>query len=198
MPDTAPSLPRPELTLPAAEAAALRSAYGAAQGILEYGSGGSTVMAAEMPGKQVVAVESDPDWAAMMQAWFAQNPPASAVEVRHADIGGTENWGYPLDDSGWRGFAAYPLGVWDELAFHPDVVLVDGRFRLGCAMATAFRISRPVALLIDDYGDRPEYRPVEEFLGQPVMTGRLARFDITPQPVPADQLLRLMEWMQTP
>ena len=49
---------RPKLTLPEAEASALRAAYAAAEVVLEYGSGGSTVLAAEA-GAEVWAVESD-------------------------------------------------------------------------------------------------------------------------------------------
>ena len=49
---------RPELTLPEAEAALLRETYDRAGVILEYGSGGSTVLAAEQPGKTVPSVES--------------------------------------------------------------------------------------------------------------------------------------------
>lgn len=188
---------RPELTLPEAEAAVLRQAYEGAGSILEYGSGGSTVMASEMPGKQIVSVESDPDWAQMMRDWFAQHPGASAVEMVHADIGPTKEWGHPQDDSAWRKFPAYPLKVWDRTP-DPDVVLVDGRFRIGCALATAFRTTRPVTLLFDDYTGRRPYRRVEEFLGTPEIVGRLARFTVSPMPVPQDRLLRVIELICAP
>lgn len=42
--------------MPPAEAEALRMAYEEAEVILEYGSGGSTVVAAELPGKHVTSV----------------------------------------------------------------------------------------------------------------------------------------------
>jgi hypothetical protein len=61
---------RPELTLPEAEAATIRAAYERAGVILEYGSGGSTVLGAEL-GKRVLSVESDKAWAQMMRDWFA-------------------------------------------------------------------------------------------------------------------------------
>jgi hypothetical protein len=187
---------RPELTFPPKVVEAVRLAYAEAGVILEYGSGGSTVMAAEMPGKHVTSVESDGTWAQMMRDWFAANPPASRVEVVHADIGQMENWGYPLDDSAWRSFAAYPMAVWDRPDMpHPDVVLVDGRFRTGCVLATAFRITRPVTLLFDDYVNRPEYHEIEAFVGQPTHSGRLAVFDIAPMAVPGDRLLDVFRMM---
>ena len=193
------ALIRPELTLPEAEAAALGAAYAAASTILEYGSGGSTVMAAEL-GKRVTSVESDKAWAQMMRDWFAAHPPAGQVDIVWSDIGPTKEWGHPIDDSGWKGFARYPLAVWDLPGFsHPDVVLVDGRFRMGCALATAFRIVRPVTLYYDDYANRPRHHQIETFLGAPTaIMGRMARFEINPMPVPANRLLQVFNLMTRP
>ncbi len=198
--DTRPDIPsRPELTLPEAEAIALRRTYAGAECILEYGSGGSTVMAAEL-GKVVWSVESDPDWARMMRDYFAAHPPLGEVHIVHADIGPTKEWGHPVDDSEWKKFPRYPLAVWDNPRFtHPDVVLVDGRFRVGCALATAFRITRPVTLYIDDYADRKRLHAIEDFLGKPdEMIGRMARFNVTPTPVPRDKLLGVVQLMTRP
>ncbi|OZB14262.1 MAG: hypothetical protein B7X55_11550 [Rhodobacterales bacterium 34-62-10] len=195
----AAALTRPELTLPEAEAETLVSAYAMAHTILEYGSGGSTVMAAEL-GKRVTSVESDKGWAQMMRDWFAAHPPVGQVDILWSDIGPTKEWGHPVDDSAWKGFARYPLAVWDMPGFtHPDVVLVDGRFRMGCALATAFRISRPVTLYYDDYTNRPRHHQIETFLGAPTeITGRMARFDINPMPVPAERLLQVFSLMTRP
>lgn len=193
------TMKRPTLTMPAAEAALITAAYGRAEVILEFGSGGSTVVAAEA-GKRVTSVESDQAWAQMMRDWFVANPPAGHVDIIWSDIGPTKAWGQPVDESGWKNFARYPLEVWGLPDFqHPDVVLVDGRFRMGCALATAFRITRPITLYFDDYADRPRYHQIEEFLGAPAeITGRMARFDLTPMPVPAERLLQVIHMMTRP
>ncbi|MDE3080733.1 MAG: hypothetical protein KGI94_11940 [Paracoccaceae bacterium] len=175
--------------MPAAEAAALAAAYAEAGCVLEYGAGGSTVLAAERPGKTVITVESDADWVARMQAWFAANPPAGEVVLHHADIGPTKDWGHPADQSALRRWPGYALSVWDRKDFrHPDVVLIDGRFRVACLLATAFRITRPVTVLFDDYAGRKHYHGVEEFIRPTALVGRMALFDLVPQPVPADKL----------
>lgn len=192
---------RPELTLPEAEAERVAAAYGGADVILEYGSGGSTMLASEMPGKKVFSVESDQAWAGMMRGWFAQNPPANGtqIDVIWSDIGETGLWGRPIDDSGWRTYAEYPLGVWQRKGFaQPDVVLVDGRFRVGCALATAFCTAKPVTLLVDDYTLRKHYHVVEEFLGAPRLTGRMAEFDVAPMAIPAERLLMITKMMMRP
>ena len=192
---------QPHLTMPKHEAETLRAAYEAADVILEYGSGGSTVLAAEMPAKQVYSVESDHIWAKNMQRWFKENPPADKtnVEIVWADIGKTKNWGHPEDQSCWQQFANYPLAVWQRAGLqHPDVVLVDGRFRIGCALATAFSIKRPVKLLFDDYLGRKRLHKVETYLGKPNLSGRMAIFDIEPQIVPPDRLLQIIGFMIHP
>ena len=51
-----PAVDRPVITLPPDEEAAVRRYYAQAQVILEYGSGGSTVIAAELPGKTLVLI----------------------------------------------------------------------------------------------------------------------------------------------
>ncbi|MCA0942362.1 hypothetical protein LCM08_23230 [Salipiger pacificus] len=189
-------LARPELTLPEAEAALLRDEYARAAVILEYGSGGSTVLAGEMPGKTVFTVESDKDWAQMMRRWFAETPPAAGTEVDviWSDIGPTKEWGHPVDEIEWRSFPEYPLKVWELPEFRqPDVVLVDGRFREGCALAAAFLTEKPLVLLFDDYAPRAHYHKVEHWLGRPLMTGRMARFEIVPQAFPVKDLLRIMK-----
>lgn len=193
-------IPRPELTLPEAEAALLRDAYDRASVILEFGSGGSTILAAEL-GKRVVSVESDKSWAQMMRDWLQQNPQPGQAEIVLADVGPTKEWGHPVDDRAWKRFARYPLEVWDLPDFaHPDVVLVDGRFRVGCALAAAYRITRPTTLYFDDYANRRDrFAELEGFIGAPArIVGRMAQFDLVPQAVPADRLLRILQLMQRP
>ncbi len=195
------AISRPELTLPEAEAERLRAAYAQARVVLEYGSGGSTVMGAGMPGKRIFSVESDPDWAQMMRDWFAENPPAkgSEAQIIWSDIGPTKAWGHPKDSKEYLRYARYPLEVWDLPEFEqPDVVLVDGRFRPGCAMAAALRTEKPVTVFIDDYAKRKHYHRVEKYLGQPKLTGRMAEFAVSRMRFEARDLLTLIDMMTRP
>lgn len=180
---------RPKLTLPEAEAEAVRCAYGAASVILEYGSGGSTVLGAEMPGKRIFSVESDKRWLGMMERWFAANPPLSRLSLHHGDIGPTKDWGAPVDDAQFRRWPSYPLSVWDRADFeHPDVVLIDGRFRAACFLTALFRITRPVTVLWDDYTERVGYHVMESFAPLVRTHGRMAEFHLEPGPVPTERL----------
>ena len=184
---------QPELTLPEAEAAWLRSCYADADVILEYGSGGSTVLASEMPGKTVFSVESDADWLGRMRLWFEAHPPAARVTLHHGDIGPTTKWGQPVGSKFYRRYHHYPLSVWDRDDFkHPDVVLIDGRFREACFYTVMMRAVRPVTVLFDDYIERDHYHEVEAIVPRAEVRGRMARFEITPQPVPPERLTRVI------
>lgn len=182
-------LARPEFTMPEAEADWLREVYPSAEVILEYGSGGSTLLAASHPGVHVFAVESDTAWAENMQHWFEMNPPAGEVHILPVDVGPTRRWGMPKDTDAMERWPDYPLAVWDLPEFrHPDIVLVDGRFRTACFLATLFRIRQPVALYFDNYLDRSEYHMVEDFAPIAETRGRMARFDLKPQAIPPEHL----------
>jgi len=183
------TIARPELTLPEAEAEALRAAIAQAGVILEYGSGGSTVMAAEMAGKTVFSVESDPVWLKKMRNYFAAHPPAAKLHLHHGDIGPTKDWGQPKDDDDFRKWPDYPTKIWRAKSFsHPDLVLIDGRFRVACFLTTLFSITRPTRVLFDDYLDRPVYQVAQDFAAPSAFFGRMAQFDLVPTPIPPQKL----------
>lgn len=190
---------RPKLSMPDAESATLRAAYAGAECILEYGAGGSTVLAGELAKGAVFTVESDKAWLAKLRRWFNHSPPLVPVTLHHGAIGPTMAWGYPADTAKRVQWGNYPLSVWDRADFrHPDVVLIDGRFRLACMITTLMKITRPVVVLVDDYGDRPGYHPIEDLVGPPEMTGRLARFRFTPHPKPMFRLPWVIPAYATP
>ncbi len=179
----------PVLTLPPEEAELVLNSYASAKVILEYGSGGSTVVAGAMPGKLIFSVENDLDWARKMKAWFKANPPAGTVIVHAVDIGPTREWGIPADHSAWRNYYHYPSSVWDRPDFeHPNLILIDGRFRTACFVTAALRITKPVTVLWDDYLRRRAYHEVEQHIPLRGIHGRMGRFELTPGELPMHKL----------
>ncbi|RPE71432.1 hypothetical protein EDD53_0550 [Pacificibacter maritimus] len=181
----------PELTFPSDVAQLVRAHYDAATTILEYGSGGSTAMAAQMTGKTVFSVENAAPWHASMQAWFDENPPVSTVHLHLEKVGKTKDWGWPVNETRWRRYPLYPLSVWQRNDFqHPDLVLIDGRFRVGCFLATLLSITKPVTVLFDDYiGREDKYNLCESFAQITQTTGRMVKFDLTPTVLDPKRLL---------
>jgi len=184
----------PELSFPAEEIDRIRRVYDSARIILEYGSGGSTVLGSERPGKLVFSVESDHAWAIRLQHEIdLRNLPSPAL-VYHVDIGPTGNWGRPIGPEAWTRFHRYPLAIWDEPFFRqPDVVLIDGRFRPACFIAVLLRTQKPVTVLFDDYTERPAYHSVEAFLKPTEMVGRMAVFDVQPRPFDPSETGAIMD-----
>lgn len=125
---------KPELTFPIEVQNVVREYYEKANIILEYGSGGSTVLASEIPNKVIYSVESDKEWASYIESYISQSPLTKSVPLLHyVDIGPTKKWGHPKDDREWRRYYLYPSSIWRHHAFdNPDLILIDGRFRAAC------------------------------------------------------------------
>ena len=169
------------LTLPSKERHFIRQAYAESKGVLEYGSGGSTVLAARM-GTPIISVESSRDWATSLRVELekieGRHP---TTHVNHVDIGPTKKWGYPVNNQKFGDYWKYPLQAWLYNGdFEPDTVLIDGRMRMACFVATLAMTKRDVRILFDDYGDRKTYHGVERFLKPSEMVGRMAIFHAQP------------------
>lgn len=183
----------PSISMPASESALLRSLYAERDVVLEYGSGGSTILAAGQDHSLVMSVESDRAWAENLQAVLSRDFPKANVRLHWADIGPTKKWGRPADHKAWDRFHLYPLSVWNMPWFrHPDLILIDGRFRIGCLLAALYRIERPATVLFDDYANRPHYmKAIETFVRPVEIVGRMARFEIEPAPFPVSRMAEI-------
>ncbi len=187
--DDAPSF---ELTFAPKERGFIVRHYEAAETVLEYGSGGSTVLAARL-GLRVFSVESDADWATRMASKVATI--SDKARVHYADVGPTGPWGTPAKAREFRKFHQYALSVWDLPEFvEPDLVLIDGRFRAACLVAVMLRATRPVTVLFDDYLKRRYYHGVERLARKEEMVGRMARFTVTPGAIPPDMVTQAIGW----
>ena len=192
--------PEPVVTLPPAVHDFVAAEYSRAATILEYGSGGSTVIAARA-GARTFSVESDADWARNLGTWLAENALDGTVTLHHADIGPTRHWGRPQKRRlrHLRRYLDYPHSVWRRPDFrHPDLILVDGRFRVACLLAAMERIERPTRLLFDDYANRPGYHVVEEIVTPSRMVDRMAVFDLEPRRLGLAQRLRMLRYRADP
>lgn len=177
---------RPILTLPTEEAEFLRDTYKHSKNLLEYGSGGSTVVAAETPNLSCVSVESDREWSENLSSWLNENVPGHRVLIHYSNIGRTGTWGKPEPYRLTMApmYLQYPRSVWRRPGFQdPDTVLIDGRFRVACFLTVISKISSPARILFDDYQKRDRYKVVEEFFTPSNFIGRMAIFDVNPRPL---------------
>ncbi|MCC5841975.1 MAG: alginate lyase family protein [Opitutales bacterium] len=147
---------------------------------LEYGAGGSSVLAASSGIKRIYSVESDKtflDAVAMklLDAGFTGEYISIPV-----DIGPTRNLGKPIDETGRDSWPNYAEAVWNQIESdgeHPRLVLVDGRFRVACFLTSLLKAPAGTVILFDDYLNRRDrYGCVENFISINAEIGRMAEF----------------------
>ena len=149
--------------------------------IMEYGAGASTVYFAKR-GARVLSVETDPDFAKKIQR-KVNKLRSSDITILTPTIGPTRQWGFPKDDtltqrnlSNWREYVEGPWRHAEASEFSPDVVLVDGRFRVASAAYSLIRLAqneRGGTLIFDDY-DREEYKPIHALVIEEQVEGKTA------------------------
>ena len=158
----------PQMSIPdipamtSAEIEFFESCLDRAQHYYEFGSGGSTKLAASM-GLNVHGVESDRRWLEQLQSEVGD-----ACKVNHVDIGPTKEWGYPVDLRAADQFPNYSRSIHtQDLPF--DLILVDGRFRVASTLESIDYVLEKgdpacARIFIHDFWNREFYKPVLEFL----------------------------------
>jgi hypothetical protein len=165
-----------------ADTNALINALGGADTYLEFGMGGSTTLAARMGVPNVISVDSSKEWVDNIAAQIAQLEPTGKVLLLHANIGDTRKWGYPIDKNNidsWPSYYVKPWATVKAYGLDPDLVLIDGRFRVCCFLYSLINLRSGSTILWDDYTDRPEYRLVEKFLAPMEFHDRMAVFKVS-------------------
>lgn len=190
-----PAQPEFKLTFPDNVAEFVRESYREAGHILEYGSGGSTLLAAQFK-KPCLSVESDTNWARLLNERLSEDfNGASTARAVHVDIGPTKAWGYPKDTQHWSEYWRYPMAVWSEPDFHaPNLVLIDGRMRTACFATIMMNATFETCVLFDDYTERSEYHCVEKFIEPDLTVGRMAQFTVRPGFLSAGDFAELLPW----
>ena len=138
----------------------------------EYGCGASTVWMAHHSECLILSVDSSEAWLGTVRQKLGA---VARVHLHHAELGAIGNWGRPVSYERGDNFADYTDWIWAQDAL-PDVVLVDGRFRVCCFLTCLLNASKGTQILFDDYTDRPHYHFVERFLAPARTCGRQALF----------------------
>jgi hypothetical protein len=143
----------------------LSRTYANAKKVFEFGSGGSTRLAASLPTMELlVSVESDKIWAStsdlsIRNVSFVHEMHLIDLDSKAGDFG---NPGSHATKENKEKYSS-------QLLFHPitdfDIVLVDGRFRVACVFSFILK-ELPISsrLIIHDYFDRIHYHIVNKYL----------------------------------
>ena len=148
-----------------------KSAFEGATVYGEYGVGASTIWVAEQHSIPMIGVDSSREWIDHVSSRIENTD----WHPRYVDIGPLANWGYPKCHAMRHNYGAYSESLWDG-DLSPDLVLVDGRFRVACFLTTLLRAAPGTKIIFDDYADRPLYHLVEEFCPPSARSYRQALF----------------------
>ena len=128
---------------------------------LEFGSGCSTLYAAKIE-KKFISIEADKNFFNLMKGKL-NNP-----GLRYYNIGLTSNFSIPLFINKKK-ILNYSKSIFEECQkkkLIPDLILVDGRFRVLVSMQAHIfmsRIKKNIKIIIDDYAQRYYYHILENF-----------------------------------
>lgn len=171
---TEPGTPLPHLRprMSEAEIAMLETFAREKPQLIEYGCGGSTLLNIRHA-DTVVSVESDPDWIERISTHEAISAALGQGQLHllHADIGPVGEWGYPLDpDSAdrWPGYWRAPWSLLERTGRPhrdgPRLILIDGRFRVACALYSALRMRPGDVILLHDFEPQRGYEVLLDHL----------------------------------
>lgn len=163
--------------MPEKSANLLKSLLADADHFLEYGSGGSTRLATTMDLKSLTSVESDSAFLQSVDYHVRRDAPNLDWRPMFVDIGATAFLGYPKTLKARTRWARYPLTPWTQSA-NPDLILIDGRFRVACALAAARYAAPGTRVFVDDYGLRPWYWKICNHLTPITSVGRAQLFEV--------------------
>jgi hypothetical protein len=130
--------------------------------VYEYGCGGSTLFFSSRA-RSVISVEHDPLWAAAvsqaMQDAGLTNWTCHLLEPETCRDGASPEYRSSSPLLRGRCFEAYAGSIDSYANGSFDLVLIDGRARVGCALHAARKVARWGCLILDN-SERPAYAPV--------------------------------------
>ena len=148
-----------ELRMSIAEQALFKSFLTCAKSYLEFGAGGSTVLASKTVCGPVCTIESNQEWIDNVQ--FFLQPADFERTFIFADVGPTGDWGTPINNHGQVNYFNYHTNVWEKITHTYDLFLVDGRFRVACFCQCLLRSSPSSIIGVHDYRSRRGYQVIE-------------------------------------
>ena len=137
----------------------LASIYGKANSVFEYGLGESTYIAETVHVPRYAGIDSDVVWVDSTRKAVTDH-----FRFYYGDLGTTKFWGYPADEKLSKIQYQYQVAPLESELLPFDVYMVDGRYRVACALlsflhASALGNKDPIVLLHDCYQEK--YSPAK-------------------------------------
>lgn len=140
----------------------------------EYGSGLSTIYVSNFSTVKGISAETDILWVYKIKDNLSSE---SNMELIHIDLGKVLQFGRPESYVYKDKFKDYLNSLWVG-RFKPDLVLIDGRFRVACFLTSLINAESGTHIIFDDYPSRPYYHIVEKFEKPILQNKRQAVFKV--------------------
>ena len=119
----------------------------------EFGSGGSTNIASYYKLK-VYSVESDAKWHNKLKK--------NGIIANYITVDLKSNFfGFPGNGTSLKDWKLYIQAYKKE--YNADIILIDGRFRVACALDIFSKIRNDTLVILHDYNSRKEYHIIEDY-----------------------------------
>lgn len=138
----------------------------------EYGCGASTIWCVNNTTVPIISVDSSAEWISRVRDHSERR---NGLKMVHVDLGELGDWGRPVAYGRRSAFSDYIAAPWSHDA-KPDLILVDGRFRVACFLQSLVNANEGATILFDDYTERRHYHVVEEFVERVATCGTMAKF----------------------
>ena len=140
----------------------------------EYGCGKSTQFIYCNSNCKIFAVDTSKFWIEKVSNISSLGKP-ERLNLKWINVGDIEDWGYPISFKMRDNFNLYANWFWKKNEC-PDLVLIDGRFRVLCFLTTIKHAPIGTKIIFDDYTNRPNYHFVEKYLSRVKECGRQCMF----------------------
>lgn len=121
----------------------------------EFGSGGSTDLAINKKNiKKIYSVDTDEKWLDKFNN--------DKLKKIYIDVGPVGKLGVPLNNNKKQNWELYSRSINDIIDI-PDLILIDGRFRVACGLQSWLKITNKTNVIIHDFKKRKNYHILLEF-----------------------------------
>ena len=142
----------------------------------EYGCGKSTEYMYKKSNASIFSIDTNREWATKTLN-LSKDYNDNRLNIKWIDVGDVADWGYPISFEKKQNFVQYANWFWN-FGLRPDLVVIDGRFRVLCFLTSIKYAPIGTKIIFDDYTNRPFYHVAEEFLKIKDSCGRQALFEV--------------------
>lgn len=133
--------------------------------VIEFGAGGSTFVFLRK-NKKVLSIENNKPYLDFMNSihYIKKGTTNKQLGFKYVDTGEIKKWGRLKNDLKKDEWPHYYQTIWDDYEFaNPDIVLIDGRFRVMCALNAIPHINRKTIVLFHDFTAPKKYDSILQF-----------------------------------